>query len=263
MSYNNYEIRDYRKQFNKERFAGFTITRKESNLWIGINPEALNFPEASPKGNILEKIKTVSAEKVKELRNKFDEYIRKEPKFVNSLTPFKPSDYAPPEAKEMAVAAAIAKIGPMAAVAGLFARETGKILLQNFSLRELIVENGGDIFAMIDKELVLSIFAGESPLSGKVGLVIPAGTGEIGICTSSGTVGPSLSFGKADAVSVVSRDVLLADAFATALCNKVKVPDDIEKVLEVSKSYPEIISVVIICKDKIGVQGKYKIKMLK
>ncbi|MDD4144317.1 MAG: UPF0280 family protein [Prolixibacteraceae bacterium] len=268
MSDSNYEIRSYREQFNKERFVGFTALFRETDLWIGINPEALNsagknFPDYTGRDSTIEKMKNLSVEKIEELRRKLERYILAEPQFGKSLQPFRPSKFAPPEAAEMAAAAAKAGIGPMASVAGLFAREVGRTLLQNFSIQELVIENGGDIFAVIKKELVLSVFAGDSPLSGKIGLVIPPATGQIGFCTSSGTIGPSLSFGNADAVVAVSRDVLLSDAFATALCNEVKTPDDMENVLENSKDHPEILSVVIICKDKIGVQGEFEIRMLK
>ena len=87
--------------------------------------------------------------------------------------------------------------------------------------------------------------------------------GKMGICTSAGTVGPSLSFGKADAVVVVCEDVLLADAFATAFGNKVKSPNDVEKVINQSEKYPEILSLLIICEDKIGIKGDFEIKILK
>ena len=126
----------------------------------------------------------------------------------------------------------------------------------------MVIENGGDIYALLTNELVLSIYAGTSPLSEKIGIVIPSGMKKLGICTSSGTVGPSLSFGKADAVAVTCENVLLADALATMLGNEVKSPEDIQKVLELSEKFPEIISVVIICEDKVGVRGKFEIKLL-
>jgi ApbE superfamily uncharacterized protein (UPF0280 family) len=139
----------------------------------------------------------------------------------------------------------------------------GEAILQNFSVEEMVIENGGDIFAVIKNELVLSVFAGESPLSEKIGLVIPAETGKIGICTSAGTVGPSLSFGKADAVVVICRDAVLADAFATAFGNKVKSPNDVEKVINQSEKYPEILSMLIVCEDKVGIRGDFEIRFLK
>ncbi len=116
---------------------------------------------------------------------------------------------------------------------------------------------------MLNNELILSVFAGESPLSERIGLVIPADHEKLGICTSAGTVGPSLSFGKADAVVVVCEDVLLADAFATALGNKVKSSNDVEKVINYSEKYAEILSLLIICEDKIGIKGENEIRILR
>jgi len=247
-----YVARTYRSQFNSDRFSAFEVKYKETDLWIGVDTASFK-----------EEMQTLAAAKTEELRKKLDDYIETEPFFKKSLKPFQPSASAPAEAKAMAVATEIAGVGPMASVAGLFAREVGEAILQNFSVEEMVIENGGDIFAVIKKELVLSVFAGESPLSGKIGLVIPADTGKIGICTSAGTVGPSLSFGKADAVVVICSDAVLADAFATAFGNKVKSPNDVEKVINQSEKYPEILSMLIVCEDKVGIRGDFEIRFLK
>ena len=248
----NFQPRTYRTQFNTARFTGFEVAHLETDLWIGIDPASFQ-PE----------MKTVAFEKIKSLREKLDQYIVAEPFFKKSLKPFHPSEIAPNVAVEMAVAAEKAGIGPMSTVAGLFAREIGETLLQNFSIAEMVIENGGDIYVLIKNELVLSVFAGESILSERIGLVIPPEKSKLGICTSAGTVGPSLSYGKADAVVVVCEDVLLADAFATAFGNKVKSPDDVEKVINQSEKYPEILSLLIICDDKIGIKGENEIRFLK
>jgi ApbE superfamily uncharacterized protein (UPF0280 family) len=247
-----YEKRTYRTQFNVARFHAFEVKHQETDLWIGVNPSSFK-----------EEMKEIALAKIKDLRARLDEYIVAEPFFKKSLKPFQPTEYAPVEALEMAMAAEKAGIGPMSAVAGLFAREVGESILQNFLVEEMVIENGGDIYVLLKNELVLSVFAGESPLSERIGLVIPAQTEKLGICTSAGTVGPSLSFGKADAVVVICEDVLLADAFATAFGNKVKLPKDVEKVITFSEKYPEILSLLIICDDKIGIRGEYEIKILK
>jgi len=247
-----YQPRNYRQKFNNLRFTGFQVSYLETDLWIGVDP-----------GSYRETMKRVTESRIIELRQTLDDYIASDPGFATSLTPFRPSKAAPPEVKELTGASSLAGIGPMASVAGLFSREAGKVICENFPVKELVVENGGDIFVLLKEELVLSVFAGDSPLSEKVGMIIPAEMKEIGICTSSGTVGPSLSFGQADAVAVVCKDVLLADAFATALGNKVKSPESIHRVLEISEKFPEIIAVVIICEDKVGVRGELEIKLLK
>jgi uncharacterized protein len=247
-----FQPRTYRSQFNSDRFQSFEVKYLETDLWIGIDSASFKI-----------EMKEIALTKIKELRTKLDAYIIEEPFFKKSLKPFQPSENAPNEAKEMAAAAEKAGVGPMAAVAGLFAREVGETLLQNFSVEEMVIENGGDIFALLKNELVLSVFAGESPLSERIGLVIPAENGKLGICTSSGTVGPSLSFGKADAVVVICEDAVLADAFATAFGNKVKSPNDVEKVINQSEKYPEILAMLIVCEDKVGIRGEYEIRILK
>ena len=249
---NLFEERTYRTQFNSERFTGFEISYLETDLWIGVDSSSFQ-PE----------IKEIALAKIKSLRNKLDEYIKAEPFFKKSLKPFNPSDLALLEAKQMAAAAEKAGIGPMSAVAGLFAREVGEEIIRNFLVDEMVIENGGDIYVLLKDELVLSVFAGESILSERIGLVIPADKKKLGICTSAGTVGPSLSYGKADAVVVICEDILLADAFATALGNKVKSPNDVEKVIKQSEKYPEILSLLIICEDKIGIRGDYEMRVLK
>lgn len=250
--FGDFQPRTYRAQFNTQRFTGFVVSHLETDLWIGVNPESFQ-----------EKMKKVALEKMVGLRKTFDDYIQSEPFFKKSLKPFQPKVEAPSEAKEMAVAAEKAGIGPMSAIAGLFAREVGETLLQKFSVTELIIENGGDIYVLLQNELVLSVFAGESILSERIGLVIPAESRKLGICTSAGTVGPSISYGKADAVVVVCEDILMADAFATALGNKVKAPESVEKVIKQAENFPDIQSLLIICEDKIGVKGENEIRVLK
>ncbi len=250
--FGSFQPRTYRTQFNTERFAGFEVAYLETDLWIGVDPESFH-PE----------MKTVALAKIKNLREKLDKYIATEPFFKKSLKPFQPTEIAPSEAIEMAEAAERAGIGPMSTVAGLFAREIGETLLQNFSIAEMVIENGGDIYVLLKNELVLSVFAGESILSERIGLVIPPEKNKLGICTSAGTVGPSLSYGKADAVVVVCENVLLADAFATALGNKVKTPNDVEKVINQSEKYTEILSLLIICEDKVGIKGESEIRIIK
>ena len=110
----------------------------------------------------------------------------------------------------------------MSAVAGAVALKVGENLKKRFGIKEVIVENGGDIYADLCQDMDISVFAGSSPLSEKVGLHIEAAYAPLGICTSSGTVGPSLSFGKADAVMIVCSDVMLADTYATAFANTIQ-----------------------------------------
>ncbi|MEA3422314.1 MAG: UPF0280 family protein, partial [Bacillota bacterium] len=120
---------------------------------------------------------------------------------------------------------------------------------------DLIIENGGDIFIKTSKERHILIHAGDSQLSDQISIKITPEMTPIGVCTSSGKLGHSLSFGKADAVVVVAKDILYADAAATAICNIIKTPRDIERGLGIAKESKKIEGIVIILDDSIGIWG--------
>ena len=81
----------------------------------------------------------------------------------------------------------------------------------------LIIENGGDLYIKTKNLRVVSIYAGENKFKDHLKIKISAEDSPIGICTSSGKLGHSLSFGKADAVTILSKDAFLADAVATSV----------------------------------------------
>lgn len=197
-------------------------------------------------------------EAVLKYRNDLENFIQGSSFFKTSLAPFEVSDTAPLIVKEMALAAKKVNVGPMAAVAGAVAEFVGKDLLKYSE--EVIVENGGDIFLKTLKPRKIAIYAGDSPLSNRIAIEIKPEQTPLGICTSAGTLGHSLSFGKADAVVVLSKSASLADAAATAIGNRVQEADDIEKGIVFAKGIKGISGVVIIKDDKIGIWGEIKIE---
>lgn len=187
-------------------------------------------------------------------RQGLEGYIRKHPDFYTSLEPLKVEADAPIIVKTMAEASARAGVGPMAAVAGAIAEFVGREL-SRFS-DEIIVENGGDIFLKTAKKRTLGVFAGEaSPFTGKLALEVPPAEEGLGVCTSSGTVSHSLSFGKSDAVVIISDDTALADAVATATGNILKTPDDLNKGIDFARSVEGVSGVLVMMKDKMGSWG--------
>jgi len=150
----------------------------------------------------------------------------------------------------MIEAARACDVGPMAAVAGAVAQAVGEALLADS--KQIIVENGGDIFLHTARPRTAAIYAGASPLSGTLGIRISRLNQPLGLCTSSGTVGPSLSFGKADAAIVLAESAALADAAATALGNRVKAAADIEPALEAVSRIAGIYGLAAIIGDHLG-----------
>jgi ApbE superfamily uncharacterized protein (UPF0280 family) len=148
----------------------------------------------------------------------------------------------------------LASVGPMAAVAGAIAEYVGESLLK-YS-HDVIVENGGDIYLATTKERLIAIYAGDSPFSWKTGMRIKPHKTPIGICTSSGKIGHSLSLGKADAAIVLSNDTTLADACATKLGNMIRTKDDLEHALEIIIRVRGVMGAVGIIDDRIAAIGE-------
>lgn len=203
----------------------------------------------SPKNFSTKVLRTISS-----LRKPLENYINQHPEFLTSLKPISPQKNAPSIVKKMCDVSKKAGTGPMSSVAGTLAELLGYEMLkwiQKENLRNfLIIENGGDIFTYADQEVKVGIYAGEhSPFTGNLALKISLLNQPVGICTSSGTVGHSLSFGKADAVVIVSPSAGFSDALATATGNLVKTEKDIKGAIEFAKKFEETLFVCIV-KDK-------------
>ena len=199
-------------------------------------------------------------ETVRSIRAEIQGHILNRREFVTSMEPLPlPEKVAsadlPPVVVAMYRAAQIAGTGPMAAVAGAVAEAVGDSLLQ-YS-RQVIVENGGDIFIKSDEPRTVSIYAGDAALSEKIGLVVPPG--RVGICTSSATVGHAISIGCADAAVVVCSDTALADAMATALGNRVKSADDIEPALDWVQQVEGVLHAAVVFRDHFGTWGQFEV----
>lgn len=190
-------------------------------------------------------------------RNAIKSYIHQYPDFLTSLVPVSDDPFAPYIVKEMIEGAKKAMVGPMASVAGVMAAYVGMALAE-YSER-VVVENGGDIFIKTPCPLTVSIFAGRSPLSLQFGIALSPKPFPICVCTSSGTIGHSLSFGKADAVCVISPSGALADAVATAMGNKITTEKDISSAIEFGKAIDGVLGVVVILNEAMGAWGDIKL----
>jgi len=192
---------------------------------------------------------------VSEVRGVIEGYIRAHPDFLHSLAPLPMDKRAPDIIKEMLSVGASTGVGPMAAVAGIVAEQVGKGLLAE-GLAEVIVENGGDLFVARTQESTIAVYAGESPLSGKLGVRLLPEQMPCGVCCSSGMIGHSLSLGRADAVAVVAPSTALADATATRLGNEVgRNKKSIQHALEIAKEIKGVTGVVIISGEHLGAWG--------
>jgi ApbE superfamily uncharacterized protein (UPF0280 family) len=163
----------------------------------------------------------------------------------------------PAMVRAMVAAGQAMQVGPMAAVAGAVASAVGREILK--ITPQVIIENGGDVFLKTDLPVTLAIYAGSSPLSLNIGLEVDTRQSPKAVCTSSGTIGHSLSLGRADAVCVVADSGSLADAAATALGNRIRHPKDIGTVLKEMEKVGGVQGVVAVLGETLGVWGDLRI----
>lgn len=231
----------------------FIVTWFETDLWIGVD-----------KGSLNEHMKRYARECIIDLRSVLENYNRSRAGFFSSHDPLPYDKNAPLPVKKMLSASLRSGTGPMSSVAGLFAGYVGESLREKFQLNNIIIENGGDNYlSLSDIDADLPIVAPSSPLTEQLGIRIKAGETPLGICTSSGRSGHSFSYGKAHSVTVISKEITLADAFATKLCNMTKSEEHLESTLEAAMYTQGISGCVIIIDDLVGIKGDCEIIRLK
>jgi ApbE superfamily uncharacterized protein (UPF0280 family) len=190
---------------------------------------------------------------IRDQRSLLEEFIRQDPFFMLTLAPYDlPSDRVPEIVRRMILAGSTFGIGPMSAVAGAIARFAVEAMIEE-GASYAVVDNGGDISLLNDQRVLVGIYAGCSPLR-DLALEIPPRDEPIGICTSSGTVGPSISFGFADAATVIADDAILADAAATALGNAVSARGSLEESFW-AVDRPGIIGAIVIRGEEMALWG--------
>lgn len=194
-------------------------------------------------------------DKIRLCRMDIEKYINKDHRFLTALKPLSVELNAPLIIREMAEEARKANVGPMATVAGAISESLGRDLLKK-GFKDVIVENGGDIFLKTRKTRLIGIYSGRSKLWDNLCLKIKPKETPLGICTSSGTIGHSLSFGSADSVVILSKSVSLADAVATATCNRIKSKQDLARALDFARRIKGVLGVVIILKNNLVSWGK-------
>ena len=245
-----YRERSYRSRFSNDERRWFCVKFLESDLWIGVD-----------SGSYSASMESDTYAMLVDLRRTMDAYLLIDPQYKTALTPYDAGLEAPDILKEMSKVSHKTGIGPMSAVAGAVALKVAGFLKSRYDVNEVIVENGGDIYAQASTDMDISVFAGQSPLSEKIGLHIPAGSFPLGICTSSGTVGPSLSLGRADAVMIVCNDVMLADSYATAMANRIKSVNDLQPVFDRITNTPAILGAIAVKDDRMAICGQFELRL--
>lgn len=192
---------------------------------------------------------------VVEERRKLERYIGRHPEFKTTLIPVVLLAEAPEVARRMAVAATLTGLGPMASVAGALA-QMGVEAAMAAGCREAIVENGGDLFIHSDTEVTIGLYAGDNAIGNQLAFRINPQNLPLSLCSSSSTMGHSLSFGQCDLATVIAKDGALADSAVTLVCNLIKTEHDLTPVLNDVGAIPGIGGIFAVKNQKIGMWGQ-------
>jgi ApbE superfamily uncharacterized protein (UPF0280 family) len=98
---------------------------------------------------------------------------------------------APEVARRMASTAQRVGVGPMAAVAGAMAQCAAEAGLAA-GAKEVIVENGGDIYLKTTGPVTIGLHAGTSKIGDRLAFALQVDETPLAVCSSSGTMGHSM-----------------------------------------------------------------------
>lgn len=244
-----YAARSYRRLSPHAGERSFQLVVEQSDLWITVSADAE------------EDLEALALQRVTQVRAQLRAWMLLDPSFGPSLVPVAVPDHAPEVVRNMCRAASVMGVGPMATVAGAVAALTAEVLLP-FSA-DCIVENGGDSMLHSTRDRVVALLP-DPGTAARVGIRLAAEDFPVSLCASSASFGHSLSFGKGELAVVRSRDPYLADAAATAFCNRLREPEDAERVADWAKELASegIDGVFVQCRGKIAVWGNMELVAL-
>ncbi len=241
---NRFSDKFYREHTDSKRWQSFEVKVETSDLLIRTGANS-----SLAKSEMFE----IAVAKVRALRKEIREHIEERESFMTSFDPLEEAVTGSRAVSMMYRASESAGVGPMAAVAGTIAQLVGSDLAEYTD--EVIVENGGDTWMKLSGSATISIYSGDLYFRDRIALRLEPGNTPCGISTSSGKIGPSLSFGKADSATAISHNAALADAAATLLCNLVKSPEDAEEAVNRVSGIKGVKGLLVIYSDNMAAWG--------
>lgn len=201
-------------------------------------------------------------DRLNKIRRDIKGYIYLHPEFSHSLIPVDvdTEKNSPEIVRLMARASSLFGVGPMAAVAGAIAQDIADYASKISP--DILVENGGDIFMHSTKDRIVGLLPHpDEPVT--LGIKISRGETPCAICSSSATIGHSLSLGQGDLVTVRAKSGAVADAGATFLCNMLRSRKSLKTITRMQKELQQkgIIGVLAQMDHELHVWGDMELTM--
>ena len=191
---------------------------------------------------------------IKAARAEIERKIRRDDFFLTTLEPYSPGDDDGRVIHRMCEASNMAGVGPMATVAGTIAQEAMEAMASEGCTHGW-VDNGGDIALLLESAGTVEIFSEPDSRSACALELEPTDT-IIGICTSSGRLGHSISLGNSDAAVAIADNAILADALATAIGNRVAGADSLKTCFDPFKEIKGFIAGLAMIDGSVSIHGR-------
>lgn len=211
-----YAERQYRDFAASDRWTAFRVRVETTDLYIRADRDRTDEALAA----------------VRRLREDLRRHIERQNEFMTAFDPVDELADVPPIVTAMYRASRAAGVGPMAAVAGAMAEFVGRDLRAYGG--DVVVENGGDLWLAVAEPVTVQVYTTNIWFRDRLAIRIAPEETPCGVATSSATIGPSISLGRADAATVVAADAALADALATAAGNRVRGEDDLAAAVDLA-----------------------------
>lgn len=194
-----------------------------------------------------------AVEAVKSARREIERQVRRDTFFLTTMEPYVPDDPGPLVLR-MCRAAEAAGVGPMATVAGAVAQAALEAMYAE-GCRHGWVDNGGDVALVLDRPVTMEVFH-QPGARDAFGLVLGPTEGAVGVCSSSGRLGHSISLGNSDVALAMADSAVLADALATSIGNRVTGPGSLDTCFDHVKTVPGILGALAMLDGQAAMFGR-------
>jgi uncharacterized protein len=229
--YDIYERKTYRNKIPLGQSVNFEVEVRETNLHVQAHSDL----SAKTKDSVFR------------YRYQVEEYLRQHPAFRETASPIQIYGSAPEIVRYADLASRSTGVAPMSCMSGAMADFVGRDLAVDSA--NLVVSSGGDAFVKSSFPMEIYLYAGGSPLDGRIVIALPT----LKNCFGVSTFVPGRGI---HAVTVLSRSACWASAFSKDIGDRFLAGESLSSVLKRAEAYTDVGGVVIIAGEKVVVGGE-------
>lgn len=229
--YDIYERKTYRNRIPLAQSVSFEVEVRETNLHVQAHSDL----SAKAKDSVFR------------YRYQVEEYLRQHPAFRETSSPIQIYGSAPEIVRYTDLSSRNTGVAPMSCMSGAMADFVGRDLAVDSA--NLIVTSGGDAFIKSSFPLEVYLYAGGSPLDGKIVVAMPT----LKNCFGISTFVPGRGI---HAITVLARSACWASAFSKDIGDRLVAGESLLSVLKRAEAYTGVGGIIIIAGETVVVGGE-------